>query len=52
MVIAGVSCPNIMMLTIDLFLQSYPGADNSTTLNTTQGYRSVSIIKLIYYCFC
>jgi hypothetical protein len=32
----------------DLFLQSYPGADNSTTLTTTQGYRSVSNIKLIY----
>lgn len=48
MVIAGVSCPSFMMLTFDLFLQSYPGADNSTTLTTTQGYRSVSNIKLIY----
>jgi len=37
-----------MLLTVDLFLQSYPGAENSTALATPQGFHSVSDIKLIY----
>lgn len=43
------SCCISLLLTFNLFLQSYPGAENSTTLATTQGFRSVSDIYVNIY---